>query len=44
MSDCPDVLRLYPIIAAFVENAVHVIPIAALVALLGEPKCLEWTF
>jgi hypothetical protein len=40
----PDALRFYPAIAVFVECALHVVPIAALVALLGAPTGLDLTF
>ena len=40
----PDALRFYPAIAVFVESALHVVPIAALVALLGAPTGLDVTF
>ncbi len=40
----PDALRFYPAIAVFVESALHVVPIAALVAVLGAPTGLDVTF
>ena len=40
----PDALRFYPAIAVFVESALHVVPIAGLVALLGAPTGLDVTF
>jgi hypothetical protein len=40
----PDALRFYPAIAVFVECALHVVPIAGLVALLGAPTGLDVTF
>ena len=40
----PDALRFYPSIAVFVEIAIHVVPIAVLVALLGMPTGLDSTF
>ncbi len=40
----PDALRFYPAIAVFVESALHVVPIAVLVAVLGAPTGLDITF
>ena len=40
----PDALRFYPAIAVFVECALHVVPIAGLVAVLGAPTGLDVTF
>ena len=40
----PDALRFYPAIAVFVEIALHVIPIAVLVAMLGMPNGFDATF
>lgn len=40
----PDALRFYPAIAVFVEVALHAVPIAVLVALLGTPAGLDATF
>ena len=40
----PDALRFYPAIAVFVEIVLHVIPIAALVAMLGMPNGFDATF
>jgi hypothetical protein len=40
----PDALRFYPAIAVFVEIALHAVPIAALVAVLGMPSGLDVTF
>jgi len=40
----PDALRFYPAIAVFVESAFHVIPLTALVAVLGAPRAIDWTF
>lgn len=40
----PDALRFYPAIAVFVEIALHAVPIAVLVALLGTPAGLDATF
>jgi len=40
----PDALRFYPAIAVFVEIALHVVPIAVLVAFLGMPTGLDATF
>ena len=40
----PDALRFYPAIAVFVEIALHAVPIAVLVALLGMPTGLDATF
>jgi hypothetical protein len=40
----PDALRFYPAIAVFVEIALHLLPIAVLVAMLGEPTGLDVTF
>ena len=40
----PDALRFYPAIAVFVEIALHVLPIAVLVAIFGMPAGLDATF
>ena len=40
----PDALRFYPAIAVFVEIALHTVPIAVLVTILGEPTGLDATF
>lgn len=40
----PDGLRFYPAIAVFVEVALHLVPVAVLVALLGPPTGLDATF
>ena len=40
----PDALRFYPAIAVFVEIALHAIPIAVLVAILGTPTGFDATF
>lgn len=40
----PDALRFYPAIAVFVEIALHAVPVAVLVALLGMPTGLDATF
>jgi hypothetical protein len=40
----PDALRFYPAIAVFVEIALHAVPIAALVAILGMPTGFDATF
>lgn len=40
----PDALRFYPAIAVFVENALHVVPIALLVAIIGMPTGFDATF
>jgi hypothetical protein len=40
----PDALRFYPAIAVFVEIALHVVPIAILVAILGMPTGFDATF
>ncbi len=40
----PDALRFYPAIAVFVELALHVVPIAMLVAVLGMPTGVDATF
>ena len=40
----PDALRFYPAIAVFVEIALHAVPIAVLVAILGMPTGLDATF
>jgi hypothetical protein len=40
----PDALRFYPAIAVFVEIALHVVPIAVLVAILGMPTDFDATF
>jgi hypothetical protein len=40
----PDALRFYPAIAVFVEIALHVVPIAVLVAVLGMPTGFDATF
>ena len=40
----PDALRFYPSIAVFVEVALHLVPIAVLVTLLGAPTGLDGTF
>jgi hypothetical protein len=40
----PDALRFYPAIAVFVELALHAVPIAILVAVLGAPTGLDATF
>jgi len=40
----PDALRFYPAIAVFVEIALHVVPIAVLVATLGTPTGFDMTF
>jgi hypothetical protein len=40
----PDALRFYPSIAVFVEIALHLVPIAVLVAILGMPTGLDATF
>lgn len=40
----PDALRFYPSIAVFVEVALHALPIAVLVALIGTPTGLDATF
>ena len=40
----PDALRFYPAIAVFVEIALHVVPIAVLVAILGMPTGYDATF
>lgn len=40
----PDALRFYPAIAVFVEIALHVVPIAVLVTMLGMPTGLDVTF
>jgi hypothetical protein len=39
-----DALRFYPSIAVFVEVALHVLPVAVLVAMLGMPTGLDMTF
>lgn len=40
----PDAVRFYPAIAVVVEIALHVIPIAVLVAVLGMPAGLDGSF
>lgn len=40
----PDALRFYPAIAVFVEIALHVVPIAGLVAVLGMPTGFDASF
>ncbi len=40
----PDALRFYPAIAVFVEIALHTVPIAVLVAVLGMPTGFDATF
>ncbi len=40
----PDALRFYPAIAVFVEVALHVVPVAVLVAMFGTPTGLDATF
>ena len=40
----PDALRFYPAIAVFVEIALHVVPVAVLVAMLGMPTGFDATF
>ncbi len=40
----PDALRFYPAIAVFVDIALHLVPIAALVAFLGMPTAFDETF
>ncbi len=40
----PDALRFYSAIAVFVEIALHVVPIAVLVAMLGMPTGFDATF
>ena len=40
----PDALRFYPAIAVFVELALHLVPIAVLVAILGPPTAMDVSF
>lgn len=40
----PDALRFYPAIAVFIELALHVVPIALFVWILGMPTDLDATF
>ena len=40
----PDALRFYPAIAVFVEIALHVVPVAVLVAMFGMPTGIDATF
>ena len=40
----PDALRFYPAIAVLVEIALHLVPIAVLVGLLGAPTAIDITF
>lgn len=40
----PDAFRFYPAIAVFVEIALHVVPIAVLVAIFGMPTRFDATF
>lgn len=40
----PDAVRFYPAIAVFVEIALHTVPIAVLVAVLGMPSGFDVTF
>ena len=40
----PDALRFYPAIAVFVEIALHAVPIAVLITIVGKPAGFDVTF